>query len=360
MITPRILDLILDFITLVVPHIFMVMSISYLAISIVILAAVTTLILDIILTRRRKNRFSRKEGLYDDAVVEMMPLNSFESSLNQSISTFRGALMMVTCVAILAVDFPAFPRRLAKTEHYGTAFMDLGVGIVILAGGIVRGGKSAASASKRFERVSKMKVSCLSVQYFFNNFALCWALGFGRWAITVAVGYQVHVGEYGEHWNFFNTIAVVYLFSSLLSKIEASFSSFHGSNTKKKLNKMKDTYSWIRYLWNESFPLSLHLVLALVMTASHQMALTYLKLGPWVHGERSEIGSRLFPPAPSSPLNPHLYFGTLASLLSRNKEGIISSFGYVALHLWGRTLGSCLVWGGTKEEEEKAEEKGNW
>jgi hypothetical protein len=40
--------------------------------------------------------------------------------------------MLVTCVTILAIDFPVFPRRYGKTETYGTglvrdfdAFMEL-------------------------------------------------------------------------------------------------------------------------------------------------------------------------------------------------------------------------------------------
>jgi hypothetical protein len=35
------------------------------------------------------------------------------------VDQYRGALLFLTALAILGVDFPLFPRRFAKTETYG-------------------------------------------------------------------------------------------------------------------------------------------------------------------------------------------------------------------------------------------------
>ena len=40
-----------------------------------------------------------------------------------ALSTYRAHMMLVTVLAILAVDFPVFPRTLAKCETYGVSFV---------------------------------------------------------------------------------------------------------------------------------------------------------------------------------------------------------------------------------------------
>ena len=57
------------------------------------------------------------------------------SAVHGAVDAYRACLMVMTCCAILAVDFPAFPRRLAKTAATGTGFMDLGPGSFVFAHG---------------------------------------------------------------------------------------------------------------------------------------------------------------------------------------------------------------------------------
>ena len=52
------------------------------------------------------------------------------------ITAIRTYTNLFTAIAILAVDFPIFPRRFAKTELYGTGLMDIGVGLFMVTHGV--------------------------------------------------------------------------------------------------------------------------------------------------------------------------------------------------------------------------------
>ncbi|KAJ3424908.1 phosphatidylinositol-glycan biosynthesis class w protein [Anaeramoeba flamelloides] len=51
----------------------------------------------------------------------------------------RVALLFLTAIAIMAVNFKCFPRKFSKTEYYGFALMDFGVGEFIIVNGLVCG-----------------------------------------------------------------------------------------------------------------------------------------------------------------------------------------------------------------------------
>lgn len=46
-----------------------------------------------------------------------------ETTRLSALSTYHAHMMLVTVLAILAVDFPVFPRMLAKCETYGVSFV---------------------------------------------------------------------------------------------------------------------------------------------------------------------------------------------------------------------------------------------
>lgn len=115
---------------------------------------------------------------------------------------FRAFMNIATILSILAVDFNVFPRRLAKTEVYGTGFMDIGVGSFIFGHAIV-----SPFARGKLVNHGKSLARCI-IQNLSSSVPLI-ALGMLRLVSVKASNYHEHVTEYGAHWNFFFTIAVV-------------------------------------------------------------------------------------------------------------------------------------------------------
>jgi len=108
--------------------------------------------------------------------------------------------------------------------------------------------------------------------------------GLVRLVATRAVGYQEHASEYGEHWNFFLTLAAVALLTSLFR-----------------------------------IPSRAKLPLGAALLIAHQTALSWGGLSAIVHSEARGPG-----------------------ILSRNKEGLLSIPGYWALHLLSAGIGDLL------------------
>lgn len=125
-----------------------------------------------------------------------------------SLTIFRAYCMMLSIICILAVDFPAiFPKYFTKTETFGFSLMDVGVGIIIFGSG----------ASFGFSNRIKSSWSDY-LQVFLLIFIGCIRM------ITVrSLEYHQHFSEYGIHWNFFFTLAIINLVKELfLRKVNSS------------------------------------------------------------------------------------------------------------------------------------------
>lgn len=123
------------------------------------------------------------------------------------VTVFRVFVNVKTAISILAVDFAVFPRRYAKTETYGTGVMDFGVGAFVFANGLV-------CPEARRKNISGSKINYIIKQLV----SVCplVVLGMGRLLSVKMSDYHEHVTEYGVHWNFFFTLAIIRVGASML------------------------------------------------------------------------------------------------------------------------------------------------
>ncbi|OAX78689.1 hypothetical protein ACJ72_06999 [Emergomyces africanus] len=195
------------------------------------------------------------------------------------VTTYRGAMMMVTCMAILAVDFRIFPRRFAKVENWGTSLMDLGVGSFVFSGGVVSA-RSILKAQNPSSIRSLPKRLLVSSRHTIPLFIL----GLIRLYSVKGLDYAEHVTEYGVHWNFFFTLAFLGPFVEIFHSLTAIIPSYEA--------------------------------LSLLIAIGYQVVLESTDLKKYIL---------------VSPRGP--------SLLSKNREGVFSLLGYLAIFLAGRATG---------------------
>ncbi|KAK2828788.1 hypothetical protein Q5P01_019822 [Channa striata] len=195
------------------------------------------------------------------------------------VTLFRVFVNVKTAISILAVDFSVFPRRYAKTETYGTGVMDFGVGGFVFANALVS--PEARRKSISGSTMNHIKKQLLSV----------WplvVLGMGRLVSVKMSDYHEHVTEYGVHWNFFFTLAIVRVVASLLLLV---------------------------------LPVSQSVVFALLICGIYQFSLETSGLKDFIiHNNDRE-----------------------KDFLHANKEGIFSVVGYVAIYLTGIQVGLYVM-----------------
>ncbi|KAL9951544.1 hypothetical protein ACROYT_G044220 [Oculina patagonica] len=127
------------------------------------------------------------------------------------IGGFRAYVVIATAIAILAVDFVIYPRRLAKAETYGSGLMDVGVGAFIISNAIV-------SPEARGVYTSQPGFISAVFRSVKSSLPLL-VLGVMRFISVKGTDYQEHVSEYGIHWNFFFTLLVVRVLSTVLIRL---------------------------------------------------------------------------------------------------------------------------------------------
>jgi len=198
------------------------------------------------------------------------------------LTMYRGSMMVITCIAILAVDFRIFPRRFAKVENWGTSIMDVGVGSFVFSAGLV-----AARPVLKGQLAGEGKNLSARLYISLRHSLPLFILGFIRLYSVKGLDYAEHVTEYGVHWNFFFTLA-------LLPPFVAVFQS--------------------AFQFVPSFA-----ALAILLGTLYQIALE------------------------ATSLKAYILTAPRTDLLSKNREGMFSFFGYLAIFLAGQGTGMFVI-----------------
>lgn len=207
---------------------------------------------------------------------------------------YRSTVSYLTFVAILAVDFPIFPRSFAKTEVYGYGLMDIGAGSFCISGGFVSwfarrnsNGGDIIQPSER-KRFKKVAYRCLPLLF----------MGFIRLLTTKGLEYQEHVSEYGVHWNFFFTLTIVGLLSTFVRAVL----------------RIQNPIWWIALL------------------CCYQFMLTRGGLQEYIEE------------APRHCDEGNILLGSVCHLFAANREGLLGSIGYLIFHLASEDIAHYCLW----------------
>ncbi|KAI0435081.1 GPI-anchored wall transfer protein 1 [Xylaria sp. FL1042] len=198
------------------------------------------------------------------------------------LTTYRGSLLVLTCLGILAVDFRIFPRRFAKVETWGTSLMDLGVGSFVFSAGIV------AARPLLKERAEKRTIPLdQRIIHSMRHSLPLLVLGVVRLISVKGLDYAEHVTEYGVHWNFFFTLGFLPPFVAISQSVLGVIPSYAS--------------------------------LAVILGIAYQVILE------------------------CTSLKAYILTAPRTDLFSMNREGICSFVGYLAIFLAGQDLGMFIL-----------------
>ncbi|KAK8805831.1 hypothetical protein WA158_002487 [Blastocystis sp. Blastoise] len=172
----------------------------------IILASIAVILSFIISEYLRRNPVNPDARLYVNQNKDF-PDCSPNDKVKTYFTMFRGNVMVLTVIAIMAVDFPIFPRRFAKTLEFGNSLMDMGVGIFVINSGMVA------------RQIRSNKHGLKTILNALSSVSPLIILGVARFIMVLLTGYQHIVTEYGVHWNFFFTLAAVAIFSAIFAGV---------------------------------------------------------------------------------------------------------------------------------------------
>jgi phosphatidylinositol glycan class W len=255
-----------------------------------------------------------------------------------------GSIVLLTCIAILAIDFPVFPRRHGKTETFGLSLMDTGVGLFIVSSAVTskyarttfsthstllqgqclpkhqvkhesnpskdspKPSNHTWSVSYALRWFSQLLYQCSQQLYLHSmKHSIVLGLGIGRVIVLEALQYQKHVSEYGYHWNFFVTLFVVWTISDLFHTFTACVDV-----------SMSPTNSSDGLMRKYTSSRSLLLVIGVIILVLYQWFLSIWKGSEWLLDNTNRD----------------------TNLLTMNKEGICSLGGYIPLYLFTECISS--------------------
>lgn len=266
------------------------------------LACVTALLIYVI-----KSDTHDSDGSVDATDMNIMSSNNERperlTGSTTYLTLFKGANVLVTCLAILAVDFKVFPRRFAKTETFGISLMDAGVGAFIISSAITSRharGLLATTSAEYCGKSSSLNCEQLTLagsgtilrniskfQPFTMQRFCVLLLGVGRFIVLKVANYQEHVSEYGTHWNFFVTLFFVWTITDIIHAV---------------------------------LPRKFIGCFAVAVLAVYQALLLF------------------------TPLTDYVFSSPRTNIISANKEGIVSLLGFVPMFLLTETLAYGLLY----------------
>eukprot|EP00826_Nyctotherus_ovalis_P026142 TRINITY_DN2040_c0_g1_i15.p1 TRINITY_DN2040_c0_g1~~TRINITY_DN2040_c0_g1_i15.p1 ORF type:complete len:361 (+),score=75.41 TRINITY_DN2040_c0_g1_i15:152-1234(+) len=255
--------LLMDFVAIVIPNMLVLVYVDYIAemtIATILLAATLRFL-------ARKPILPWKPS---NTPYKVIKAKTFTKVSLPFLSQTNSIALIATSISILFVDFLVYPRCLVKTETYGVSLMDIGTGSILFISGISYALiEVTTTGSSRIARALRHNLVVL-------------AIGVGRTVAVKVVNYQEHVSEYGVHWNFFLTIAVVSTLVALFPKSWQPFAHY----------------------------------IAIAIMICYECLLKFTKLEEYIISDMDRV-----------------------TLLDKNKEGVFQCIGYLSCYLTGLGLG---------------------